>query len=475
LNLADCSAHELLKLYRSGGASPLEATRACLDRVARLNPEINAFCLIDETSALESARKSEARWQQHRHRGNRADHPSPGVLEGVPVSIKDLILTRGWPTLRGSRCVDPAQAWDVDAPVTARLREAGAVLLGKTTTPEFGCKGETSSPLSGVTRNPWDRNKTSGGSSGGAAAAVSCGMGPIAIGTDGAGSVRIPASFCGNVGFKPSFGRVPAFPSSPFGSLAHVGPHTLSVSDTALVMNVMKLPDARDWSALPEDTSDYSIGLNDGVRGLRVAYSPRLGYVRTLDPEIESAAESAAKAAQDLGAFVEACDPPIDPPLDLIYGLWAAGAAAIWRGLDASQRVQTDADFRTQAEYGLGISAAQLHQLQLRRAELGSRLRVFMQNFDLLITPSTAVCAFDLAPSTQPPQLDPESMLGWTPFSYPFNLSQQPAISLPSGLNRQGLPTGVQLVGPMFADALVLRAARAMEQALPLVRRAPLA
>jgi aspartyl-tRNA(Asn)/glutamyl-tRNA(Gln) amidotransferase subunit A len=277
------------------------------------------------------------------------------------------------------------------------------------------------------------------------------------------------------VGFKPSFGRVPAFPSSPFGSLAHVGPHTLSVSDTALVMNVMKLPDARDWSALPEDTSDYSIGLNDGVRGLRVAYSPRLGYVRTLDPEIESAAESAAKAAQDLGAFVEACDPPIDPPLDLIYGLWAAGAAAIWRGLDASQRVQTDADFRTQAEYGLGISAAQLHQLQLRRAELGSRLRVFMQNFDLLITPSTAVCAFDLAPSTQPPQLDPESMLGWTPFSYPFNLSQQPAISLPSGLNRQGLPTGVQLVGPMFADALVLRAARAMEQALPLVRRAPLA
>lgn len=475
MNLADYSAHALLALYRSGGASPLEATRACLDRIAQLNPEINAFCLIDEAAALESARKSEALWQQRRQRGYRADHPSPGVLEGVPLSIKDLILTRGWPTLRGSRCVDPNQAWEVDAPVTARLREAGAVLLGKTTTPEFGCKGETSSPLSGVTCNPWDRSKTSGGSSGGAAAAVSSGMGPIAIGTDGAGSVRIPASFCGNVGFKPSFGRIPAFPSSPFGSLAHVGPHTMNVTDTALVMNVMKLPDARDWSALPEDRSDYAIGLTDGVRGLRVAYSPRLGYVSALDPEIESAAEEAAKAAQGLGAIVEACDPPIDPPLDLIYGLWAAGAAAIWRGLDATQRERTDPDFRTQAEYGLEINATQMHQFQVRRAELGSRLRVFMQNFDLLITPSTAVCAFDLGTTARPTKLDPESMLGWTPFSYPFNLSQQPAISLPCGLNRLGLPIGVQLVGPMFGDGLVLRAARAMEQVLPPARRAPLA
>ena len=197
-----------------------------------------------------------------------------GTLEGVPTTIKDLILTKGWPTLRGSRTVNPDQPWDVDAPVTARLREAGAVLLGKTTTPEFGCKGETNSPATGITRNPWNLNKTPGGSSGGTAAAVAAGLGPIGVGTDGAGSVRIPAAFCGNFGLKPSFGRVPAYPLSPFGSVAHLGPHTMSVQDAALMMNVMKRPDARDWTSLPEDNVDYTVGLNDGIRGLRIADSP---------------------------------------------------------------------------------------------------------------------------------------------------------------------------------------------------------
>jgi aspartyl-tRNA(Asn)/glutamyl-tRNA(Gln) amidotransferase subunit A len=257
------SAHQLIALYRDGSLSPVDVAQALIARIDQLNPTLNAFCLFDAERALDSARLSEQRWQAHRSHG--AD---VGALEGVPVSIKDLILTRGWPTLRGSRTIDPAQPWEVDAPVTARLREAGAVLLGKTTTPEFGCKAETNSPLYGITRNPWDISRTTGGSSGGAASAVAAGMGPLAVGTDGAGSVRIPAAFCGNVGMKPSFGRVPAFPLSPFGTVAHLGPHTMSVIDCALMLNVMKRPDARDWFSLPLDTSDYTEELEQGVQGL---------------------------------------------------------------------------------------------------------------------------------------------------------------------------------------------------------------
>jgi aspartyl-tRNA(Asn)/glutamyl-tRNA(Gln) amidotransferase subunit A len=202
-DLADCSATELLQLYRSRSASPVEATRAVLARIDRLNPRLNAYCHLAPDDALAAARASEQRW--------RLGRPC-GVLDGVPASIKDLILARGWPTRRGSRTVDANQPWEVDAPATARLREAGAVLLGKTTTPEFGCKGETNSPPTGISRNPWNLAKTPGGSSGGTAAAVAAGMGPLSVGTDGAGSVRIPAAFCGNFGLKPSFGRCRPIP-----------------------------------------------------------------------------------------------------------------------------------------------------------------------------------------------------------------------------------------------------------------------
>ena len=201
-----------------------------------------------------------------------------GPLDGVPVSIKDILLTRGWPTLRGSKTVDPAGPWIDDAPAVARLRESGAVLLGKNTTPEFGWKGVTDSPLTGITRNPWNPAKTPGGSSGGGAAAVAAGMGPLTLGTDGGGSIRIPCAFTGLFGLKPSFGRVPAWPLSPFGTVAHIGPMTRSVHDAALLLNVVSQPDARDWLALPADARDYLEGLDDGVRGWRIAYSADLGY-----------------------------------------------------------------------------------------------------------------------------------------------------------------------------------------------------
>ena len=463
-DLTQTPAHELLALYRSGQASPVEATQAVLQRIERVNPKINAFCLVDEKAALASARASEARWQAHRQHGTPV-----GALEGVPTSIKDLILTRGWPTLRGSRTIDPNQPWEVDAPATARLREAGAVLLGKTTTPEFGCKGETNSPATGITRNPWNLNCTPGGSSGGTAAAVAAGLGPLSVGTDGAGSVRIPAAFCGNVGLKPSFGRVPAYPLSPFGSVAHLGPHTMSVRDAALMTNVLKQPDARDWTSLPPDATDYTVGLEDGVRGLRIAYSPTLGYAKNVHPEIAAAVAQAVQKLQDLGAHVEQVDPGFEDPLEITTGLWFLGAYTVWKGLSAEQQALADPDFKAEAELGAQLSALQVQQLTQRRGVLGSHMRQFMQRFDLLVTPAVSIPAFEARPAGVAP-LDPVSMLGWTPFSYPFNLTQQPAISLPCGLTQSGLPMGLQIVGPMFADALVLRAARAFESVMPVAR-----
>ena len=233
-DIAFIPATRLLALYRGGQLSPVEVIEHTLRRLETYEGAINAFVLYDPETALAMARASEARW----HKGE-----PQGLLDGVPVAVKDTLLTRGWPRLLGSRTIDPNQAWDEDAPVPGRLRTNGAVFFGKTTTPEFGWKGVTDSPLSGVTRNPWNLERTPGGSSGGSAAAVLAGIGPLAIGTDAGGSIRIPAAFCGIVGHKPTFGRVAAYPPSAFGDVAHVGPMTRTVGDAALMLDAMKGPD----------------------------------------------------------------------------------------------------------------------------------------------------------------------------------------------------------------------------------------
>jgi aspartyl-tRNA(Asn)/glutamyl-tRNA(Gln) amidotransferase subunit A len=459
-DLADCTATELVQLYRTGQATPVEATSAVFARIDQLNGKLNAFCHTAPEHAARQAAQSRDRWAQ----GN-----PMGPLDGVPVSIKDLILAQDMPTLRGSRTVDAHQAWEVDAPATARLREAGAVILGKTCTPEFGCKGETNSPRTGITRNPWNVNKTPGGSSGGAAAAVAAGMGPLAVGTDGAGSVRIPAAFCGNFGHKPSFGRVPAYPLSPFGTVAHLGPHTMSVTDAAVMMNALKRPDARDWTSLPFDATDYTVGLNDGIRGLKIAYSPTLGYAQNIHPDVAASVHAAVLQLQALGAQVEQVDPGFDDPLDITTGLWFLGAWTVWNTLTPAQQALTDPDFAAEAALGQRLNALEVAQLHLRRGALGTHMRQFMQRYDLLVTPTVAVPAFDALPAGHSP-MNPKAMLGWTPFSYPFNLTQQPACTIPCGLTRDGLPIGLQIVGPMFGDALVLRAARAYESVCPIPR-----
>jgi len=452
-HLADCTATELLALYRSQQASPLEATEAVLSRIEKVDRTLNAFCLIDRDAALAAARASSARWQK----GAPQD-----LLDGVPVSIKDLILTKGWPTLRGSRTIDPKQPWDVDAPSVARLREAGAVIVGKTTTPEFGIKGTTDNTLTGVTRNPWNPKMTPGGSSGGACAAVASGMGPLAIGTDGAGSIRIPSAFCGIPGIKPSFGRVPAYPLSPMGTVAHIGPHARSVEDLALALTVLSRPDARDWTSLPYDPRDYRIGLNDGVRGLRVAFSPDLGYVKNVDPEVAAAVRKAAEAFAALGAHVEEVAPGFSNPEEITTKLWFVGSMMLVGNMRPEQVALTDPALRWQAAEGAKVSVAEYQKLVARRGELGSLMRQFHQKYDLLVTPGVAVPAFE-AKKPDEWELKLETFLGWTPFSYPFNLTQQPAAVIPCGLSASGLPLAVQVVGPMFGDALVLRAARAYE------------
>jgi aspartyl-tRNA(Asn)/glutamyl-tRNA(Gln) amidotransferase subunit A len=291
---------------------------------------------------------------------------------------------------------------------------------------------------------------------------VASGMGPLAVGTDGAGSVRIPSTFCGIPGIKPSFGRVPAFPLSPMGTVAHVGPHARSVEDLALMLTVMSRPDARDWTSLPYDPRDYRVGLSDGVRGLRIAFSPDLGYVKDVDPEVAAAVRTAANSFAALGAHVDEIAPGFTNPEEITTKLWFVGSLTLINNMTPEKVALTDPALRWQADLGRKVSTMELQSLTLRRGELGSFMRQFHQRYDLLLTPGVAVPAFE---AKEPDQwkLSLETFLGWTPFSYPFNLTQQPAAVVPCGLTRSGLPVALQIVGPMHGDALVLRTARAYE------------
>jgi aspartyl-tRNA(Asn)/glutamyl-tRNA(Gln) amidotransferase subunit A len=453
-DLCNLSAADLVEAFRKRTLSPVDVTAAVLKRIETLNPVFNAFCLVSD-KALDEAKASEARWS--------AGQPK-GLLDGVPVSIKDIILTRGWPTLRGSKTVDPKGPWNDDAPATARLREHGAVILGKTTTPEFGWKGVTDSPLTGITRNPWNKAKTPGGSSGGAAAAVASGMGPLAVGTDGGGSIRIPCSFTGLFGIKASFGRVPAWPLSPFGTVAHVGPMTRSVADAALMLNVLSLPDARDWHALPHDARDYRTGLDQGIADLRIAYSPDLGYAK-VDQEIKEIVGKAVAVFEELGAKVEEKNPGFEDPAPIFTTHWFSGAAFLMKGIKHQELV--DPGLREVAAAGARITAGEILEAQLKRGALGTHMNLFHRDYDLLVTPTLSIAAFDAGKEVADKMLQ-DRWTDWTPFTFPFNLTQQPAASIPCGLTKAGLPVGLHLVGPRYADALVLRAARAFESVRPI-------
>jgi aspartyl-tRNA(Asn)/glutamyl-tRNA(Gln) amidotransferase subunit A len=460
-DIAYRSASELLDLYRRKLLSPVEVVRSLLGRLDALESQINAFCIVDREGAMASARASEERWR----RGERN-----GLLDGVPVTIKDLILMRGFPTRRGSRLVDPTPDAE-DAPATARLREAGAVILGKTTTPEFGWKALGDSPLTGITRNPWDLSRTPGGSSAGAAAACAAGIAPLHLGSDGAGSIRIPCAFSGIFGLKPSFGRVPAHPLSPMGLLAHLGPIARTVADAALMLSVISGHDHRDPYALPPENKDYSAGIEAGVRGLRIAYSPTLGYAQ-VDPEIAAAAAAAARCFEALGATVEEVEAIFPSPRDALFTLWAAGAAKVLEGFPDRRPELIDPGLAATAAEGAKISAVDYLGADVVRTALGRQMAEFHQKYDLLLTPMMPIPALPAGQDLNDPATE-RHWIDWSPFSYPFNMTRQPAASIPCGLTKAGLPIGLQIVGPLYADDRVLRAARAFETTQPLRRPPP--
>jgi aspartyl-tRNA(Asn)/glutamyl-tRNA(Gln) amidotransferase subunit A len=462
LQIALMTATEMLKGFRTRELSPVEAAQAVLERIETLDPHVNAFCLVDRDAALAEARAAEQRWLK--------GEPE-GILDGVPVSIKDLLLTKGWPTLRGSRLVRADQDWSEDAPSVARLREHGAVFVGKTTTPELGWKGVTDSPLCGVTRNPWDTARTSGGSSGGSAAAVALGMGPLSVGTDGGGSVRIPAAFSGIFALKPTYGRIPLYPASPFGTLAHAGPMTRTVEDAALMMDVLTLPDSRDWSALPPPRQSHLADLHAGIAGLRIAFSPTLGYAK-VDAQVETLVRAAVGVLADLGAVVEEVDPGFDDPVEAFHVLWFSGAAKSVEQFPQASWSDLDPGLREVCDQGRRMSAMDYLEATAVRMRLGVLMGGFHETYDALVTPTLPIPAFTAgieAPAGSPSP----RWTGWTPFTYPFNLTQQPAASVPCGLTDDGLPVGLHVVGARHADALVLRVCQEYQDARPWADRRP--
>jgi len=461
--LHELTATDLLAGYRTRRFSPVEATQAVLGRVRALDGQVNAFCLVDAEQALARARESEARW---------IARAPMGPLDGVPVSIKDLMLTRGWPTLWGSLTADEVPG-TVDAPAVARLREAGAVLFGKTNTPEFGHKGATESRRHGITCNPWNLALTPGGSSGGSSAALAAGMGPLALGSDGGGSARTPANFAGVVGMKPSHGRVPVFPASTWGHLTTPGPMARSVEDVARLLGVIARPDIRDPFARPDNDQDYLAGLDGGVHGLSVALSMTLGHGR-VDPEIEAIVRRAAARFTGLGATVVEVDPKVPDPFPIFRGYLFAGLAFSVSQIAPGKHHLLEPLVRDIAAAGRDVPATDYIRTGRDATDFARAMQMFHQDHDLLVTPTNSVAAFPVG------RLGPEDDVkgpwaNWSPALFPLNLSGQPGISVPCGHTRDGRPVGIQIAAARGRDDLVLRAAKAFEETTGLMnQRAPI-
>ena len=451
------SAADIVALYRSREISPVEVLVATLDRIDRLDRSHNAFVMIDRQGALNDARESEERWRRGKPNG---------LIDGLPVTVKDLIVVKGMPTQRGSRTTSRVPS-EEDGPPVARLRRHGAVFLGKTTTSEFGWKAVTDSPLTGVTRNPWNPHLTSGGSSGGAGVAAALGLGMLHLGTDGGGSIRVPASFCGIFGFKPTFGVISVHPHSPALSLWHQGPLTRTVPDAALMLTVMAGPDIRDWYAGPELNIDYRHRLNDGLQGLRIAYSRTLGYAKA-DPKVVDVVDKAVEELADLGARVDEIEPSLDDPIEIMRPLWSVALALGVAPMTKDQRALIDPPILDLADPGFHLSALDYRRLEQARENFSRRMAMLLAQYDLLVTPQLAIVAFP-AGHEVPPGSPMKRWWEWSPFTYPFNLTQQPAAAIPCGFTTSGLPVSMQIVGAKFSDALVLRAARAYETIRPFV------
>ncbi|HEX9773446.1 MAG TPA: amidase family protein [Steroidobacteraceae bacterium] len=450
------TAAELVAAFRERRLSPVEAAESVLARIQQANLAVQAFFHVDGAGVRSAADASAKRW---------ARGAPIGPLDGVLFSVKDHVLTAGMPSPWGVGGAEPAPPGDVDAPIVARLREAGAILLGKTTQAELAMFASGVNGRYGIARNPWDLTRTPGGSSSGAAAALAAGMGPIAIGSDGGGSIRIPASYTGVVGHKPSFGRVPFFP--PFGPGPVYGPLTRSVEDIALVMNVVTRPDWRDIWSLPAQQHDYLTDLGRDVRGLRIAYSESFGYGTPVADDVRIAVRAAVNVLKELGVTFEEIPPFFDHDLydalaDAIFpGLRMMAAAIVGEHTERLMPVVQQVLARAHGASLEKFLAAKAHE-----AQASLHIASVLKDFDLLVTPTMPTTAY--AADRPFPEGVTLNAYGYTfefnPFTWPFNVTLQPAISVPCGLTPGGLPVGLQIVGPRGADDACIRVAHAYER-----------
>ena len=462
-DLCYLSALELRQRYSSRELSPVEVTAAILARIERLNPHLNALLTITADRAMAEAHAAERAFAG-------ADAAALPLLTGIPVSIKDNQPTKGIRTTHGSLVTKDAIA-DHDSLIVSRTSAAGAILLGKTNLPEDGWKGASSNRLGPPVQNPWRAGYTTGGSSAGAAAAVATGLGPIAQGGDGAGSIRIPAGFCGVFGFKPSFGLI-AYPGASAATTAHVGPLTRTVRDAALFLDSVAGPDPRDRFSFSGEAS-YLAACNGDISGLRIAWSPDLGFA-AIDPEVRELTARAAARFAELGCHMEEVNPGLPDPWDILDPIWCATQAAYFFDNFDEVRDQLDPGRLPIIERGFSLSAAALGRAQSQRTTYHEAICAFMEPYDLLITPQLPITAFP-ADQDAPTEIAGRavSYLGWSAFTYPFNLTGQPAATVPCGFASDGLPIALQLVGRWHDDATVFRAAAAYEALAPWAQRPP--
>lgn len=467
--LAAMPAAAMARAFRAGTLGPVAVLEAVLARLDAVEPAINAFVHVDRAGARMAAEAAEARL--------RAGRPL-GPLDGVPVSVKDMLLTRGMPTRRGSLTTDPDAPQDTDAPAVARLRAQGAVLYGKTTTTEFGGSPYSISPLTGATRSPWHLAHGCAGSSMGAAAHLAAGVGTLALGNDAAGSIRMPASFGGVVGLKPTFGLVATWPPSAAGILGHTGPMGWSVEDTALLLDAIAGPDPRDPWSLPAPAASAPSDAAPDLRGLRIAYSPTMG-LRTPDPVVRAATDAAANAFAALGAEIETVDPPLDGLVEAYDTLRICNRAAAYRASGAATaRGRMDELVARVLDQAAAYSRDDYIAALNRRETLTAAMATFHDRWPLLLTPTLAVPPLPIGAGPGPDDAHWYQIGGeiWSPYTFAFNMTHQPALSLPCGLTDgsggapAGLPIGLQIVGARHADPLVLRAARAYEATRPWAR-----
>lgn len=455
-DLGEMDAGQLNQIFSTGEASPVDAAKAALDRIERFNPSVNAFAYVVPDMALAAARQSEQRW--------RRGEPL-GPLDGIPATIKELTSVIGIPTRKGP-AFGETEPSKTEPLAVQRLRAAGVSIIGTTTSPELGWKGVTHSPATGATVNPWNRGRAAGGSSGGAAVAAALNMGVIHDGSDGAGSIRIPASFCGVFGFKPSYGWIPPSSTTPHFELAHRGPLARKVADAALFLHASAgyTPEAA-FGYCPSQVPDWRAELLQGVKGLRIGYSRALGYA-DVSRDVAAAVDRAAARLEELGCIVEEAEPGFADPHDSLTILWSVALANVVKSmrLTREQEDQVDPGLLELARAGLSIDADSYVEARMVLGDLRVHMARFHQTYDVLLLPTMPITAFD-AGHDVPPESGMKSWSEWSPFTYPFNMTSQPAASVPCGADRDGMPVGMQLVATWYGDTTVLRIAHAYQEA----------